>query len=774
MTRPQPGEMPPPLDPYAAYAERGGPPHGHNPRPKRRKKQRTSFLSWIGLGLLTLIGLAGGAAAVLVLTMPKDFVRDRIAAEVKARTGRDLIIAGPASFTVYPSIGFSLADVSLSSPQGFGDKPLVKMSSLDVSVRLLPLLSKEIEVERLILRKPVFELHVDQSGRTTWDMAALTPPAPAVRLAQAGGTLTDAPMPGAGGSAPSAASTAALQNVALGDVRIEDGEVRYSDTRSGARQDLSKVNLQLQLQALTQPLMAKGDLVWRAEKIDLDAKLTSLKAMLEKQPAKLALTIASPHLNANYDGSFVARDAIDAEGAATADAASVRNLMTWLGTELPSVPGFGPMSFKGQVRFNGKTLTVSNASFGLDGATGTGNISVDTAPARPYIRGALQLSELDLNKYIAGDGSAPPARAKPAAPAPAKGTAPAPAQSIEDLLGEGAAAPPGPRVKGFTQRAGWSEGQIDASALTKVDADVKLTLGRLLVNNIKVGKSLLGVALKAAALRTTLEEVQLYGGKGTGFITIDAAQPQIVIVASNLNLDGIAAQPLLQDAAGMDWLAGTGKLTLALSGQGRSQKQIVETLTGNANIVFANGAIVGWNIPGMVRNITQGKLSGLSQSPTEKTDFSELSSTWQVTNGLARNDDLKLVSPLLRVSGAGNVMLPPREIDYLVRPTLVASLEGQGAATPARGLEIPVKIQGSWDKPKITPDLGGVLKDPNQAVEAVKQLGQQFKGKSADDIVKGLLGGDKSGTASGTSGTPATEPSDKDKAKQLLEGLFKR
>ena len=277
------------------------------------------------------------------------------------------------------------------------------------------------------------------------------------------------------------------------------------------------------------------------------------------------------------------------------------------------------------------------------------------------------------------------------------------------------------------------------------------------------------MALKSNVMKTTFDEVQLYDGKGRGFVTLDATAPKIAGIAANITLDGVAAQGLLKDAADMDWLAGKGKLVLAVSGQGQNQRQIVETLTGKADLIFTNGAIVGWNIAGMVRGLSQGKLAGLNRTPAEKTDFSEFASTWTITNGIAQNQDLRLVSPLLRVAGAGSVSLPAREVDYMVRPTLVASLAGQGAADKPSGLEIPVRVHGSWDKPNITPDIAGVLKDPNQAVETVKQIGKQFKGKSANEIVKGLLG--ESGGAEATPNDAAGSPP---KSKKLLDQLFKQ
>ncbi len=191
--------------------------------------------------------------------------------------------------------------------------------------------------------------------------------------------------------------------------------------------------------------------------------------------------------------------------------------------------------------------------------------------------------------------------------------------------------------------------------------------------------------------------------------------------------------------------------------------QLVETLNGKADFAFADGAIVGFNLPGAIRGISQGKLSGLKKAPAEKTDFSELAASFTIANGIAQNQDLRLTSPLLRVTGAGAVHLPPKTVDYTVKPKLVTSLEGQQGATDLSGIEIPVRISGPWDKPKYEPDLKGVLADPNKAIEAVKQIGKQFKGKSAKEIADELLGKKSAGGATGST----------QKAKDLLKNLLK-
>ena len=128
--------------------------------------------------------------------------------------------------------------------------------------------------------------------------------------------------------------------------------------------------------------------------------------------------------------------------------------------------------------------------------------------------------------------------------------------------------------------------------------------------------------------------------------------------------------------------------------------------------------------------------SGLERSPTEKTDFSEMAASFTIQNGVATNKDLRLLSPQLRITGAGTASLGDRTMDYTLRPKLVGQPAVQGGPADATGLEIPVKLTGSWDKPTVAPDIDGVLKNPDQAVDTLKQLGKQFKENNPEAMNK--------------------------------------
>ena len=229
--------------------------------------------------------------------------------------------------------------------------------------------------------------------------------------------------------------------------------------------------------------------------------------------------------------------------------------------------------------------------------------------------------------------------------------------------------------------------------MSLVDADATLSIGRLLVREIKIGKTDLQINLKRNVLTTNITDVALYDGKGRGVISVDASG-STPSVSTDVTIDNVSAQPLLRDAAAMNWLAGNGNLQMKLAGQGATEKAIVESLRRLRGVpVRQRRDRRRQHSPALARR----------RPPTDKTDFSELSASFAIKDGIAQNSDLKIVSPLLRVGGSGQVMLGARQIDYVAKPKIVGSLAGQGGPINLAGIEVPVKIKGSWDQPSISP-----------------------------------------------------------------------
>jgi AsmA protein len=712
--------------------------------PERQTNMVLVGLIYGGIGLLTL-----GVAAVtfLLIAPPTDFIRSQIVAEVRAETGRDFRIAGPASFTFFPSVGMRVRDVSLSAPPEMGGEPLLTAQSLDVGVRLWPLIRQEIVVDRLVLTKPVFNLHIDAQGRRSWDMAAGAAP---VRFAQAATTLTDAPMQVGANGGPERRHDIKLGELSLGDVRIIDGTAHYSDERYGTSRQIAAIDADVQAPSLVRSVDVKGSFLSESEKISFETKITSLGDLVEARPAKLALNVTGRPLNVRYDGTITVKDDIAAEGNVSGDTTSFRDLAQWLGTKLPRSSGFGAASIVGSLRAGGDSWRFADAKLTLDGATATGTIGVITSGKRPHVVADLKVSDLNLDTYKAkGAPGKQPAAAPGEAPPPQ--SAPSQPRSIDDLLEQ-----PGPKVKGFTQRDGWSGEAFDLTGLDIVDADAKLSIAGLVYGGMRLDSTEVALALKDRVLKTIFSDISLYQGRGKGAVTVDGTAKE-ALVAADFSLANIAAQPLLKDSAGIDWLSGKYNGDLSIKGHGASEEALVQSLDGKADFAVSNGAVAGFDLDGALRELRDGNIPDFGTSPSKKTSFSALTGSFVITQGVAHNEDLKLASPALRATGSGSIDLPARSLDYTVKPTLVASAEPEGDTPNLAGIEVPVHISGPWDAPKIEPDIEGAINSPKTA-EAVKEFGKKLNGKNIGEAINNLLGKGENG-----------EPS---KAEKFLDKMF--
>src|SRR5207244_44603 len=116
---------------------------GRPARPMRRRRSgRRRWLAALGYVGLFLVCAAVAAATFLLVVTPFDFVREQLVQQVRARTGRDLLISGPTSVSVFPRATVGLTNVSLSAPSAMGGGPTLVAETLDVEVGLLSLLSR--------------------------------------------------------------------------------------------------------------------------------------------------------------------------------------------------------------------------------------------------------------------------------------------------------------------------------------------------------------------------------------------------------------------------------------------------------------------------------------------------------------------------------------------------------------------------------------------------------------------------------------------------------
>jgi AsmA protein len=146
-------------------------------------------------------------------------------------------------------------------------------------------------------------------------------------------------------------------------------------------------------------------------------------------------------------------------------------------------------------------------------------------------------------------------------------------------------------------------------------------------------------------------------------------------------------------------------------------------------VVFQDGAIRDLNIAKMIRSLTSGTLSGWQQGRDQTTDLAQFSASFRIEQGQATTNDLTLVGPLVRMTGAGTVDLAAKTLAFRVEPKLVMTTEGQGSAADPVGLGIPVAVEGPWAEPRIYPEVAGMLDNPAAAYAKLKEMGKGLFGQ---------------------------------------------
>ncbi len=771
-----PHRMPPPQVPPP-------PPEFRGPRVMYRPPDAPESGGRLGsivlFSLLALVLLVAAASGTLIFAPPTGLIRDRLIAEVKSRTGRDLTIGGSSTLTLFPSFGVTLRDVALSAPPTMPGPPLLVAESLEVQVELLPLITRQVSIEKLALLKPVIDLRVDGTGRRSWDFAeaeTLRQPWPQ-RYAQAV-PRDSRPSDQAGRPVPKelqdfarntgeriarAQALGPLNDLSLGHVRITEGTVRYADARQGRRVELASVDAHLSLRRLAGPLDVAGSFLQAGERIAVEVHVDSFKDVLEEQPTKVSLKIGSRPLSASYEGNAAGGLVSALDGQISLKAPSLDGLAQLLGVPLSGADLLGAVEIGGQLKINGTAMALSGANLALGSSSATGRFEIDASGARPRIKANLRFAALDLNQLSGAGPTFAPVQpmAQPIMPPPSAPTSPppagsagrfapppqtsAPAKSIEELIDQSSEPGGGvatgtqsqtkgpakaPQVRGFTKRSGdgWSSEAIELAPLRMADVEGRLDFDRIAAGNLKIGATVSTVQLKNGILKLDITEVQLYGGKAKGLINLDAREPEMAL-GVNLSGDGLQTLALLRDAGGMESLDGRGRMIIAVSARGGSERELIGTLAGRADIHLTNGNVIGWDAGQMLSGLGQGRLPKLERQAQAKTPFSELSATFQIANGVARNQDLKFESAVLRSTGSGVINLVDRNIDVMLKPKQAA------AAVGGLSFDVPVRVAGPWDKVSVIPELGSALKSP-QAQEAVKKL----KDGDVDGAIKSVIG----------------------------------
>ncbi len=806
---------------------------------------KTAWIRKLLMALGALLLLAIATLVWLVATFDANAYKGVAIDWMKTHKNRTLVIDGPIKLSVFPRLEVEINDVSLSE-KGRADT-FVSLKQAALAVNVMPLLKKQLEVDRISARGVRVAYLRDKDGKGNiddltangpkedtpssaplrFDVSAVQLDDVAVQvqddLGKLAGSITlqslstgrladgiESPVKLVAQLALSApavqgalsGSTKLTLNLAEKSVRLRDMQLDWKGDALGVTAldatlkgglaygggMLQADDLSLAFGATLGELKLAGSRVaakvFIYDPLKKNMALTQLQVKLAGTSAThpLSLALDWPELTVNptsLSGSALS-GRVTLEGPNAVDA-SFKSGSPSGSFEQITVPQFettlkgrsGPRQLAGNLRADllvqpgEKTLTVDALSGQIKlqepslqamdiTLKGTARASAEAA------RWALQ-GQINANPFTS-EGSADLSKK----PMRVKAQARFASLDLNRLLPPPATASTQPGQADAPGTGG--NAPLDLSALRSVDGQFNLRVGQFAYQAYRINDLVFDATLDGGLLRVSKLAGKAWGGGLDASASVNAQGNRVTLkaVASGVNVNA-----LLKDVAGKDILEGTGRVSADLHSGGRSVNEMEAQLAGSAALQLRDGAIKGVNLARSLRQaraaLSLQKDAVQQARETEKTDFSELTASFAIKDGVARSNDLNVKSPYLRLGGDGAADVGQGRIDYTVRATVTDTSKGQDGADLAalKGITVPVRVTGPFEAISWNIQWSAIAKAALKA-EVADKAKDKLKDKLGEQL-KGRLGG----PAAAASGASAPAASTKDQLKEQLKERFK-
>ncbi|WP_312518386.1 AsmA family protein [Stutzerimonas nitrititolerans] len=664
------------------------------------------------LGLLLVIVALG--FALTHLFDPNDY-KDEIRQLARDKAGLELQINGDIGWSLFPWLGLELHETTLASTRT-PQQPFADLGMLGLSVRVMPLLRREVQMSDITVQGLNLTLNRDENGTGNWEGLGQPPE-------QEGATPTE-PTPPAQPESPEEADTKPRRPLRLDidSLSVNDARVTYHDAKSGQQFSAEGIELStgairegapipLKLNAFfgsNQPVMRartelQGTLRFdnQLQRYQLEDLRLSGEASGEPLQSKTLSFTAQGQLQADLVaqvaewtslkftanqlrglGEIKLRDLQEQPklaGALTIAQFNAREFLEGIGQQLPPMAEKTALSKVELVtRLTGtqNSLMFEELNLTLDDSTFTGQAGISDF-ARQALRVQLKGDRLNLDHYLPPTGTDTTSAArrsevkKTEAGAIGSGTTPLPDQP--------------------TQQAWSDESILPLGPLRKLDTKVNLSISSLTA--MKLPLEAFSLVANSANGLLVLEQLRgnLYNGRVEVAARLDA-RPDVPLISSQQRIVHVPIERLLESQGQDVMIKGLLNLDSDLNTRGQSQKAWIDNLNGKIGFIIDNGVLLEANLEQQLcRAIATLNRKPLTSEPRSKdTPFRELKGNLTLRNGVASNPDLKASIPGLTVNGNGDVDLRVLGMDYRVG----ILVEGDKGAMPDEACQVNERYEG--------------------------------------------------------------------------------
>jgi len=679
------------------------------------------ILGLVFLGLLLIIVALG--FALTHLFDPNDY-KEEIRQIARDKAHIELTLNGDIGWSLFPWLGLELHEAgvaTLTNPT----QPFADLQMLGLSVRVLPLLRREVQMSDVRVEGLNLRLNRDKNGHGNWEdigknLPDETPgaatPAPAEPVAEAKPEKPPQPI-----------------RLDIDSLTINNARVEYNDEQTGKQLSAESIqlsagaihegaNIPLKLTAFlgsNQPVMRlktelNGNLrIQRAlkryqfEDMRLSGEATGEplqgKTLTFSTQGQLLVDLAANiaewtnlKLSANQLRALGELRATDLSntpqisGALSVAQFDLAKFLESVGHPLPAMaPGsLSKVELVSRLKGTPTNVALEDLNLKLDGSTFTGRVAVDDF-AKQSLRVQLKGDTFNADNYL------------PAKSEAAKGTAAARQAEVQSSeAGAMAAGGNSPLPEAPTKAAWSSDKLLPLTRLRSLDINADLAFGQLTLSQLPIQNAVLRASGIDGQLRLDALSGGLYNGTFQANGTLDVRQ-DTPLLALQTHIKQVPVEKILQAQGKTPPVKGLVTLDSNLTGRGNSQKALIDSLNGTAGIVINNGVLLNANIEQQLcTGIALLNRKTLSTTPQGKdTPFQELRGNLTLRNGVASNPDLKVRIPGLTLNGNGDVDLRVLGMDY--RVGIIVEGDQRDVPDPAcqvganfQGIEVPLRCRG--------------------------------------------------------------------------------
>jgi AsmA protein len=701
-------------------------------------------------GTVALIVILAIAASVLlgIFINPNDY-RDKIEQVALEQADLELQIKGDIGWSFYPSIGINIGEIKAAFP---GQDSLASLSSANVSVMLMPLLSGNVQMKAISIEG--LKLNLVKSEKTNNWQPKLGDVAKSPE--------TEQPNP------PSNTDSNTDQSSALSSFRLDiesininNADITYTDEVTNESIRISQFNLTTERVVLGKPFNASANFMaqsLKAEKNTLTANAdisalfiidsinqryqlqnftSKLKVITDKEinvtlAADIDANLGENNLALNnlkinlFDLAATGNLVVTGENLAKIDgqldiaAFDLKSLMKQL--QLPAIEtadndSLRSVALSSQIKGSPAQLNFNALKIALDKTliTGKANYNLDYAIAGFTLKG----DKLNLNNYLP----------KPTAATNTNSNT----QSGKTNTN-----------KQPSKSSAYSKANIiELQPLRDLNVIGKLTFKELTYQKTAIRNFDFDINAKGGLIKIPKLNMQAYGGSIHNNITLDARKKALSIHIAN-SVKKLQIGPILTDFAQTDTLTGSLSTNSKLQAYGQSVHSIVNSLGGQVKFNLANGVIKGIDAAQkMCETVNQisslGGTVAKTQTVDKSTPFANINGLFKIKKGVVSNNDFKAALDAFNATGKGSVNLPKQTLDYRLGLKIQDNLFKKSCSVnnKIQGIEWPIDCKGKFSDDPLNlcrPDLSVVKKLAEKLLKAEleKKLGVSLKAKEKE------------------------------------------